>query len=320
MKALRFARTGDLKYLELVEGPAPKPGDGEILVKVMAAGLNKSDVSNVLGRHPHTTLPRTPGRDFSGVVVAGPGNLLGKEVWGTGKGLGFTRDGSHAEYLAVPADGVSAKPKSLSFAQAASCGVPYTTAWKALERAGVAKGGRLLVVGAAGAVGGAAMALARWRGAEVAGAVRRAEQASAISSRGIPSILLSGQRSLAEALKEIFAGGADVVFDTTGFWLAESVKAVAPFGRVAVIVAPGDGQVTVPVRELYRKSASIVGANSMLYGPAECAQILAEIGVGFDAGGLPRPGDLRECPLEKAPDAYADVNRGTAGRFVFLTA
>ncbi len=132
MKALRFSSLGSLESLKLEDVPTPVAGDGEVVVEIKAAGLNPSDLRNVLGSFPYTTLPRTPGRDFAGIVVDGPENMIGTEIWGTGNELGFTRDGSHAEYLTVDAAGVSPKPKSLTFAEAASCGVPYVTAWLAL--------------------------------------------------------------------------------------------------------------------------------------------------------------------------------------------
>ena len=185
MNALQFTDTGDLAHLRLVEVPMPVPSADEVLVKVNAAGLNPSDVKNVLGRFPYTTLPRIPGRDFAGVVVEGPQALLGQEVWGTGRDLGFFADGSHAQYLRVSAKGVAHKPTHLSFAQAASLGVPYTTAWDALERSGVGKGTRLLVIGANGAVGSAALALAKIRGAQVLAAVRKADQLEMLQAQGL---------------------------------------------------------------------------------------------------------------------------------------
>nr|BFE97692.1 hypothetical protein GCM10020185_82280 [Pseudomonas brassicacearum subsp. brassicacearum] len=105
--------------------PTPVPGPDEVLIRVKAAGLNPSDVKNVEGRFPYTTLPRVPGRDFAGVIEQGPAHLLGKAVWGTGRGPGFLRDGSHAQYLTVPASGVALKPERLSFVQAAAMGVPF---------------------------------------------------------------------------------------------------------------------------------------------------------------------------------------------------
>ena len=318
MKALRFSRTGSLSHLELVECPAPKPADGGVLVRVKAARLNKSDTSNVLGKHAHTTLPRTPGRDYSGVVVEGPAEHLGREVWGTSGALGFTRDGTHAEYLALAADEIADKPKSLSFSQAACCGVPFTTAWSALERSEVTRGSRVLVVGAAGAVGSAALALARLRGAQIVGAVRRAEQAASLAARGIAAIVLPADGSLAAALKPHFADGADVILDATGFWLPASVSALARFGRVAVIVAPGDGHVNVPVRDLYRRSAGIVGINSMLFSAAECARVLARLAGAFDRGELQASIETRECALEDYARAYEEASRAAGANFVFV--
>src|SRR3979490_476578 len=128
MQALQFSATGSLDALRLIDLPAPVPAAGEVLVEVRAAGLNPSDVKNVLGRFPYTQVPRVPGRDFAGVVLQGPQELIGKAVWGgTGKGFGFYRDGCHAQYLTLPRNAVALLPSSLSFAQAAPCGVPYIT-------------------------------------------------------------------------------------------------------------------------------------------------------------------------------------------------
>ncbi|WP_460427982.1 zinc-binding dehydrogenase, partial [Azotobacter armeniacus] len=173
-------------------------------------------------------------RDFAGVVVQGPQNLLGKAVWGTGKELGFYNDGTHAAYVKLPADGVALKPETLSFSQAASLGVPYTTAWDALERSGVGRGTRLLVIGA-GAVGRAALALARVRGAHVLGAARREEQRLALQAKGFEALPLTTPEALPSQVEQVFEGGAQVIFDTTGFWLAAAVPALATFGRVAII-------------------------------------------------------------------------------------
>ena len=172
MKALQFDKTGDLSSLRFVDVPTPTPGADEVLVQIKAAGLNPSDVKNVLGRFPYTTLPRIPGRDFAGVVVEGPPALIGQQVWGTGRELGFFADGSHAQFVKLPANGVALKPSRLSFSQAASLGVPYTTAWDALERSLVSAETRLLVIGG-GAVATAALALAKVRGAQLLAAARR---------------------------------------------------------------------------------------------------------------------------------------------------
>ncbi|CAM3397662.1 oxidoreductase [Pseudomonas floridensis] len=318
MNALQFSRTGDLAALEYVELPTPKPANGEVLIQVKAAGLNPSDVKNVLGRFPYTTLPRVPGRDFAGIVVEGPQALIGQEVWGTGRDLGFFRDGSHADYITLSADGVALKPKALSFVQAASLGVPYTTAWDALQRSLVKRGTRLLIIGANGAVGSAAMALGKILGAHVLAAARRQDQLDALKAEGVDTLLLDTPDSLASQVKEVFKDGAEVIFDTTGFWLPAAVAALAPFGRISIIAAPVDGHVQLPALALYRKGGSVVGVNSLLYDCPGCATMLDQFGQFFDQGLLALPTQMVESPLSEGAARYAEVNEGRGDKIILV--
>jgi NADPH:quinone reductase-like Zn-dependent oxidoreductase len=317
MKALQFDKTGDLSALRYVEVPTPVPGTDEVLVQIKAAGLNPSDVKNVLGRFPYTTLPRIPGRDFAGIVVEGPQALIGQEVWGTGRELGFFADGSHAQFVKLPANGVALKPTHLSFAQAASLGVPYTTAWDALERSRVTAGTQLLVIGG-GAVGSAALALAKIRGAQVLVAARRPEQIMDLQAQGYRTLQLDNPEDLGAQVNAVYAGGADVIFDTTGFWLPASVPALAAFGRIAIIAAPVDGHVQLPALALYRKGGSVVGINSLLYGVQACAAMLDQFGKFFDQGLLPLPEGLLESPLAEGLERYAEVNQGGGDKVILL--
>lgn len=151
MRALYFEKTGALSNLQVRDLPLPVPKDGEALVQVKAAAINPSDIGNVLGRFPFTTLPRVPGRDFSGVVLKGSSSIVGREVFGTGGNLGFGRDGSHAEMLCVPEEALSLKPSAWSYAQAAASGVAFLTAWQAVVNAGrLQPGETLLIIGAGG--------------------------------------------------------------------------------------------------------------------------------------------------------------------------
>ncbi|EJM22200.1 Zn-dependent oxidoreductase, NADPH:quinone reductase [Pseudomonas sp. GM18] len=317
MKALQFDKTGDLSALRYVEVATPVPGADEVLVQIKAAGLNPSDVKNVLGRFPYTTLPRVPGRDFAGIVVEGPQTLIGQEVWGTGRELGFFADGSHAQFVKLPANGVALKPTHLSFAQAASLGVPYTTAWDALERSLVTTGTRLLVIGG-GAVGSAALALAKVRGAQVLAAARRPEQVKDLQAQGYQTLQLDKPEELGVQVNAVYTGGADVIFDTTGFWLPASVPALAAFGRIAIIAAPADGHVQLPALALYRKGGSVVGINSLLYGVQACAAMLEQFGRFFDQGLLPLPEGLIESPLAEGLERYAEVNQGSGDKVILL--
>ncbi|WP_338801340.1 zinc-binding alcohol dehydrogenase family protein [Pseudomonas sp. RSB 5.4] len=317
MKALQFDKTGDLSSLRFVDVPTPVPGADEVLVEIKAAGLNPSDVKNVLGRFPYTTLPRIPGRDFAGVVVQGPQALIGKEVWGTGRDLGFFADGSHAQFVKLPATGVAAKPAHLSFAQAASLGVPYTTAWDALERSLVTGETRLLVIGG-GAVATAALALAKVRGAQILAAARRPEQVKELQAQGYSTIQLDKPEDLGAQVNAVYSGGADVIFDTTGFWLPASVAALAPFGRIAIIAAPVDGHVQLPALALYRKGGSVVGINSLLYSVQACAAMLEQFGRFFDEDRLPLPQGLVEVPLAEGVQRYAQVNQGGGDKIILI--
>lgn len=317
MHALQFSNTGDLSSLRYVEVPTPAPAADQVLVQIKAAGLNPSDVKNVLGRFPYTTVPRIPGRDFAGIVVDGPRELVGQEVWGTGKELGFYADGSHAQYVVLSAKGVAPKPTHLSFAQAASLGVPYTTAWDALERSGVKAETTLLVIGG-GAVGNAALALAKVRGARVLAAARRPEQVRALQAQGFQAVQLERPEDLAAQVNEVFPGGAEVIFDTTGFWLPAAVAALAPFGRIAIIAAPVDGHVQLPALGLYRKGGSVVGINSLLYGVQACAAMLEQFGRFFDQGLLPLPQGLFESPLEQGVERYREVDQGRGEKVILV--
>src|SRR6202166_5036684 len=174
MRALQIKAFGDPGVLDLVEVPDPGADAATAIVRIEAASINPSDVKNVAGAMRQTTLPRIPGRDYAGVVEAGPAEWIGAAVWGTGGATGFTRDGTHAEMIAVPVASLRRKPDTLSFDQAASVGVNYMAAWCGLEAAGLKAGETVLLIGAGGGVGGAAAQIARRLGARVIGADRRA--------------------------------------------------------------------------------------------------------------------------------------------------
>ena len=318
MQALQFSETGTLDSLQVRDVPRPVPGPGEVLIEVRATGINPSDLKNVLGSFPYTTTPRIPGRDFSGVVVSGPPELQGKAVWGgTGKGFGFYRDGCHAQYVLVPADAVAPMPASLSFSQAATCGVPFITAWDALERSQVKAGTRLLIMGA-GAVASAAQALGKARGAEVVVGVRRAEVAKELQAQGVNAFQLQDAAQLPEQARARFEQHApEVVFDTTGYWLSAAVDSVDTFGRVVIIAAPADGVISMSSLNLYRRGGAIIGVNSLLYSLQDCARMLEKIGAAFEDG-LPVPGGFIELPLAEAVAAYHRINEGGSEKIVLI--
>jgi NADPH:quinone reductase len=189
MRALRFDRFGQPDVLRVAEVPDPVAGDGEAVVAVRAGSVNPSDLKNVAGAMEGTILPRVPGRDFAGVVVQGPADWIGAQVWGTGGDIGFTRDGSHAELLAVPAAALVRKPERLSFEEASAVGVNFVVGWLgAVETACLDRGETIAVFGVSGGVGGAVAQIARVRGARVIGIDRvrpRRQRSRRVAHRGV---------------------------------------------------------------------------------------------------------------------------------------
>ncbi|HLH43468.1 MAG TPA: NADP-dependent oxidoreductase [Bryobacteraceae bacterium] len=174
MKAVRIHEYGGADVLRFEDAPRPEPGAGEALVRVHAAGVNPVDWkvrAGYLREWMKHKLPMIPGWDFSGVVEAvGPGVdgwRAGAEVYGRPD---LARDGAYAEYIAVRASEIAAKPASIDHVQAAAIPLAALTAWQALfEAGGLERGQKALIHAAAGGVGHFAVQLAKWKGAFVAG-------------------------------------------------------------------------------------------------------------------------------------------------------
>lgn len=326
MQAVRFARFGGPEVLELAEVRAPAAGDGEAVVRVEAAGVEPSDVKNVAGAFPDTTLPRVPGRAFAGTVVDGPAEWVGRRVWGTAGALGFGRDGAHAEFVRFPVAALGARPLGLTPAQAALVPVPFVTAWAGLvDGVGVRAGETVVVVGAAGGVGSAAVQLARWRGARVVGVVRRplpdGLPAPARPDELVRADLLGdAPGALGDAVRALTDGrGADAGFDAVGgAELDRHLEALAPSGRMAIIAATGGRLATVDVLAFYRRGLRLVGVNSLAYDADAAARVLEAVAPGFESGALAAPRVGQAFYLERAREAYEAVAAGGAGRVVLV--
>src|SRR4051812_49582070 len=159
-----------------IEKRALTRGPDDAVVEVRAAGVNPSDVKAATGLMPYAVFPRTPGRDFAGVVVDGPSEWIGREVFGSSGDLGIRRDGTHATHLVVEAAALVEKPASISMDEAAGIGVPFVTAIEGFARAGApTPQDPVLIMGLNGKVGQAAAQLASWGGAKVIGVVRKDE-------------------------------------------------------------------------------------------------------------------------------------------------
>jgi len=317
----------------LLEGPG-QPGDmvpttvarpprsmDEVVVVVQAAAINPSDVLNCLGL-PITTYPRVPGRDFAGVVIDGPSELVGHRVWGTGSGdLGFTRHGSHAEQVVLPAAGVVRCPDRFTVEEAGASGLAYATAAAGLERGGLRAGVDVLVTGAAGRVGGAAGAIASWRGARVIAAVKDDAERRAVA-QALPdaSVVVTGDGPWAAAVRELTGGrGVDLCFDTVGNAVFESViEALADDGAVVVISARPATSVALDLSQFYRRRLSLLGVSSTAYDATWAASLLTGLLPGFESGDLRPVSGATVLPLAAAAEGYALVAKGGDAQRVVL--
>jgi NADPH:quinone reductase len=320
MRALQFKAFGDpAAQLALVDLPDPQPRSGWAIVRVRAASVNPSDVKNIAGQMEGTVLPRVPGRDFSGVVEAGPSDWVGTEVWGTGGDVGFTQDGSHAGLIAVPESALARRPAALDQAQAASVGVAFVVGWMGLaDYAGLQKGEDVAIVGVSGGVGGAVAQLARALGARrVLGIDRRPPARGSPAASRIDAYLpLDGD--LAAAVKARTDGhGADVVFDAVGGVMFETaLSCLARKGRLIEIAATGRRRVEFDLLDFVHNESRLFGADSRKLGLVESAAILNKLAPLFDQGLLEAPLVQSVLPLERGIEAYQAVADGAQARIV----
>jgi NADPH:quinone reductase len=319
MKALYIQQHGDIANLKVSDVPTPSIKSGEVLVKVEAAGINPSDLVSVQGKFPHAVLPRIVGRDFAGTVVQGPEELVGKKVWGTGGDLGIDRDGTHAEYLAIPRQAAALRPANLSAEEAATVGVPFITAYSALVTLGdIKKDEWVIVSGAAGAVGRAAVQLAHAKGARVVALVKNARESPASKLPGVHAVAQSEDNNLESVVREATNGrGADLALNGVGGSIFGSILAsLAIRGRQVVYSAVGGREATLDIMQFYRNSFRLLGLDTQKLTTIECAAILNELAPVFESGAL-KPSPIGErYPLSEAPKAYERVAAHAGGRVV----
>lgn len=261
MKAVLCRAWGGPESLVVADVPPPRAGAGEAVVAVKAAGVNFPDVLMIQGKYQiRPPLPFTPGVELAGIVTE-----IGSAVAGLRVGDAVVANvafGAFAEACAVPAGRLVALPRGVDFAAAAGFTVAYGTAWHALtDRARIAPGETLLVLGAAGGVGLAAVELGAALGARVIAAASSDEKLAVCRARGAAATINYSAQDLRERLKALVGeAGVDVVFDPVGGRLSEpALRSVGWRGRYLVIGFAGGEIPRLPANVPLLKGSAIVG-------------------------------------------------------------
>jgi len=339
MKALFFTEHGGNDVLRYEDRPDPSVVRGEVRVAIRAAALNRLDIF-VRNGIPHVPLPQIPGADGSGVVDAvgagvdgfspgdrvliQPGLSCGAcEFCRAGEQslcveyriLGEHVPGTFADLVVVPARNLFPIPAGLSFEEAAAFPLAYQTAWRMIVgRAAVRPGETVLIHGAGGGVGGAALEVARLCGARVYATTSSQNKAAALSEAGAELVIDYSREDVGQVIRERTGKrGVDVVVDTVGekTWMT-SLRSVAKGGRIVTCGATSGPNPKEEIRLIFWKQISILG--STMSSDREFRALLSAIGKGSL-----RPRIDRVIPLSRAREGYERLEEGSHfGKIVLL--
>ena len=319
MKAIQIHQFGDPEVLQLHEVPIPTPGPGQVLVKVRAAGVNPYETLMRAGAYAiKPALPFTPGSDAAGVVEAVAAGVT-KVKPGDRVYTATTVTGSYAEYTLALESAVHPLPANTSFVQGAGLWVPCGTAFTALRHHARARPGEtVLVHGASGGVGIAAIQFARAMGLQVFGTASSPKGLDLVRAEGAHRVFDHSRPDHGEEILQATGGrGVDVVLEMlANVNLATDLKLLAMDGRVIIIGSRGE--ITINPRDLMARRASAKGFTLWAATAAEIGEIHAAMAAGLENGTL-RPVVSKEMPLKDAPQAHRDIMApGASGKIVLV--
>jgi NADPH2:quinone reductase len=319
MKAIRVHEFGEPEVMRLEEVNDPQPGATQLVVRVRAVGVNPVETYIRSGAYARTPqLPYTPGSDGAGTVESIGAEVkrfkVGDRVYVAG-----SVTGTYAELALCEEAQVHPLPDKISFAQGTALGVPYVTAHRALfGRANARPGESVLVHGASGGVGTAAVQLARAAGMTVFGTGGTEEGRRLVAEEGAHHVLDHRAPGYLEELMSLTEGrGVDVIIEMlANVNLDRDLGVLARFGRVVVVGSRG--RVEIDPRQAMGRDASIHGMTAFNISPAEHVSIHAALGAGLEAGTL-RPVVGKELPLAEAARAHREVlEPGAYGKIVLV--
>jgi NADPH2:quinone reductase len=339
VRAITYTQTGDPEVLTLVDRPVLEPGPGEVRVRIHRSGVNPTDWKSRRGSEPGSPIDpaQVPDQDGSGVVEAvGPGveqALVGLRVW-IWEAAYRRPEGTAQEVALVPRGNVAHLPDSASFDLGASLGVPFLTAHRALTVAedgplrlgpGTLEGRTVLVSGGAGAVGNAAIQLAKWSDALVLSTVSSPAKANLAARAGADHVIDYRRQDVVAEVRRIAPDGVDTIVEVAAAANAEiDAQVLRLHGSVAAYADDGGAPLCVPVRELMTVNARIQFVlvytaphdwKRRAVDDVSAAVLDGAVRVGEEAG-LP----LHHYPLEETAQAHAAVESGVVGKVLVTVA
>ena len=304
-RAARLIEHG--RPLEILDLPDREPGDGEVAVAITHAGVNPIDRYNAEGKvAPDGPLPRTLGAEAAGILADGSVVLI------SGEGLGSARDGVWATRAVVPESAITVVPAGVDPAVVACMGIAGLTAWSVVVlRADVRDTDRVLILGAGGGVGLAAVSLARSRGATVWGQVGSAAKADAVSDAGAHHVIVGDETVLTNELRPT------VIIDPLGAGFTEkALQILEPQGTYVVFGTSAGARVTLDWQQVYRRGLTIHGQGNFNFTTEERQRHLTDALAAVARGDLQIPID-RLLPLDRVNDAFATlIDRSVVGKIV----
>lgn len=319
MKAIRIDEFGDPAVMKLAEVEPPQPAAGEVLVRLHAVGVNPVETYIRSGKYAKLPpLPYTPGTDGAGVVEA-LGESVGWMAVGDHVYVAGAKTGTYAELCLCAAADVRPLPAVATFAQGAALGVPYATAFRALFQRGRGKPGeKVLINGATGGVGVAALQFARSLGLKVFATGGSEAGRVFLRAQGADEVFDHSDPAYRQALLDHTGGkGVDLILEMlANVNLAHDLKLLAVHGRVVVI--GNRGTVEIDPRDTMAREADIRGVMLGHATPDDLAEAHRAIQRGLESGTL-APVIAREFPLAEAPAAHeAVMNSGPPGKIILV--